>query len=223
MSDRPSPRMPFHCGWRAHWVESFEDSASLAALVRYRERTAWEEGAAINLSLISRGSPGLAADSQFLCFLDQASGAQTQLRWLGANGLHYQAVPTTARLTPGLGSPVLVLSATHAFWPDNNKVLSARKLGTDTALRATASGPIAAIVPAEQGLYVLVGSAEHKVWHVEFAATGQTVTWPMGRFRRRASERVSAVALGGRLFVASGSQLLCVSDPASVGVRRSLA
>lgn len=222
MSDRPSPRMPLHCGWNAHWVEPFEGSASLAALVQYRERTAWEEGAGINLSLLSRGSPGAAADSQLLCFLDQTSGAQTQLRWLGANGLHYQAVPSTARLTPGLGSPVLALSATHAFWPDGNKVLSARKLGTDTALRATASGPIAAIVPAAQGLYVLVGSAEQRIWHVEFAATGQTVTCPLGRFRRRPADPVAAVALGGRLFIASGSQLFCVSDPTPAGVESLL-
>lgn len=209
-SNRYRPHMPFHCGWRPYWIERDQRSPMFTVLIGMaKRRDAWNEMQLAWLSMLSSSAAGIEGDDDFIFVLDQFEAGKTQLKWLRHDGMHFESVAPTEHVEPGPGRPLLAHSSEELLWPANNKILAARKLRLESTVRATASGPIAAIIPTENGLYTLTGRPQDRTWHVEFAAAGQGMTERIGSFDRRGSDRVTAVALAETLYFVCGQDLYC--------------
>lgn len=139
-------------------------------------------------------------DDRSFAVLEPVAEAKTQLRWFMQDGLAYDSVAPTAPVAPGPGTQLLALGGSQAFWPAGDRLMLAGKLQLRSELCATASGPIAALAPTEQGVYVLVGRAAERTWHVEYAAADQSQTTRIGSFERREEAPVAAAAARATLY-----------------------
>jgi hypothetical protein len=209
---RNHPRMPMQCRWLPQWIEEAKGTFPLAlaqlegGVSSDNKRVAW-------LARMNRRAPGAIGDDEFIYYLDHDFDGKAQLRWLRRDGLHFKGVDSMAPIEPGSGTPLLAHDAGHVFWPALDKVMFATKFHMDSGVRATASGPLAAIAPTEQGIYVLVGSTKERMWHVEFAAAGQVTTQRLGSFERQESDLVASVTVGEMMYFVCGQFVYSAGPP----------
>jgi tRNA A-37 threonylcarbamoyl transferase component Bud32 len=207
---RENPTLPTHWRWRPYWVETKKNQPSHAVLAQQVTLDSSESGISpLNPTLIRPLS--LTGSHSFLYYLDMESDRSAALHQLSNDGSSNASLSATSTEKTAYGAPILALSSTHVFWPAGAEVRwTSRLLSHDSQVAATASGPIVAIAPCDQGIYVVVGRVSDQRWHIEFAETGKTTTKRLGSFMRRSSDRLAAVTWGDSLYFICGESLYAV-------------
>lgn len=207
---RENPSLPTHWRWRPHWVETKKNQPSHAVLAQQVTVDSSETGISpLNPTLFRPLS--LTGSHSFLYYLDMESARSAALHQLSNDGSSSASLSATSTEKTVYGAPILALSSTHVFWPAGAEVRwTSRLLSHDSRVAATASGPIVAIAPCDQGIYVVAGRERDQRWHIEFAETGKTTTKRLGSFMRRSSDRLAAVTWRDSLFFICGESLYAV-------------
>jgi tRNA A-37 threonylcarbamoyl transferase component Bud32 len=207
---RENPSLPTHCHWQPHWVETRKDQPGHAVLTHLVTSDSTDIGTS-PLSPTPFHPLSLTWNSSFLYYLNRESDRSAALHQLSINGDSSSRLSATPTVKEVFGAPILAITTTHVFWLAGATVRwTSRLLSHDSRLRAAASGPIVAIAPCDQGIYVVVGRGSDKRWHIEFAETGKTTTKRLGSFMRRSSDRLAAVTWRDSLYFICGESLYAV-------------